>query len=108
MPKYLFEISYTREGVAGVLQEGGSRRRDVAAEIAASVGGTLESFYFAFGDRDVIVIEDLPDDEAAAAGAIAVNASGAAVVKTTVLLTPEQVDGAVKRAVAYRPPGGHD
>lgn len=106
MPKYLFEISYTREGLAGVLKEGGSRRRDVAAELAESVGGTLESFYFAFGDRDVIVIEDLPDDESAAAGAIAVNASGAATVKTTVLLTPEQVDEAAKRTLTYRPPGG--
>ena len=52
------------------------------------------------------MIEDLPDDESAAAGAIAVNASGAATVKTTVLLTPEQVDEAAKRTLTYRPPGG--
>jgi uncharacterized protein with GYD domain len=106
MPKYLSEISYTREGLAGVLKEGGSRRRTAAEEVAASIGATIECFYFSFGDRDVIVIGDYPDDEAAAATAMAINASGAAVVKTTVLLTPEQVDEAARRTVTYRPPAG--
>ena len=62
--------------------------------------------YFAFGDRDAFVIDELPDDEAAVAAALMVNASGAAVVKTTVLLTPEQLDEAVKRGGDWRPPGG--
>ena len=106
MPKYLVEASYTREGVAGVLAQGGSSRRDAIAEMAAGLGGELESFYFGFGDRDAFVLIDVPDDEAAAAVAMTVNASGGAVVKTTVLLTPEQVDEAVKRSVDYRPPGG--
>jgi uncharacterized protein with GYD domain len=106
MPKYLFEVSYTREGLAGVLKEGGTRRREAVEQAAGTLGGQLESFYFAFGDRDAFVIQDLPDDEAAAAAAMTVNASGAAVVKTTVLLTPEQVDEAAKRTVEYRPPGG--
>jgi uncharacterized protein with GYD domain len=105
MPKYLFEVSYTREGVAGVLGEGGSGRREAAAESFSSLGGQLESFYFAFGERDVFAIADLPDDEAAAAAAMTINASGAITGKTTVLLTPEQVDEAAKRSVAYRPPG---
>jgi uncharacterized protein with GYD domain len=106
MPKYLFEVSYTREGVAGFLEEGASRRRDAAAETFASLGGHLESCYFSFGQCDVVVIGDLPDNEAAAAVALTVNASGAITGKPTVLLTPEQVDDATKRPVVYRPPGG--
>jgi uncharacterized protein with GYD domain len=105
MPKYLVEASYTREGVAGVLAKGGSSRRDAVAEMAAGLGGQLECFYFGFGDRDAFVIFDAPDNEAAAAVAMTVNAAGGAVAKTTVLLTPEQVDEAAKRSVDYRPPG---
>jgi uncharacterized protein with GYD domain len=105
MPKYLIEASYTREGVEGVRSKGGSSRRDAVAETAKSLGGQLEAFYFAFGDHDAVVIADLPDNEAAAAIALSVNAAGGATVKTTVLLTPEQVDDAAKRSVEYRPPG---
>jgi uncharacterized protein with GYD domain len=105
MAKYLVEASYTREGVAGVQAKGGSSRRDAIAAMAEGLGGQLESFYFGFGDRDAVVVVDLPDNEAAAAVALAVNTSGAATVKTTVLLTPEQVDEAAKRSVDYRPPG---
>ncbi len=105
MPKYLFEAMYTPEGVKGVQSGGGSSRREAVAHVAESVGGTLESFHFAFGERDAYVIVDLPDNEAAAAVALTVNASGAAGVKTTVLLTPEEVDAAAQRSVDYRPPG---
>ena len=102
MPKYLVEASYTREGVVGVLAKGGSSRRHALAEMAAGLGGQLECFYF---DRDANVISDAPDNEAAAAVAMTVNAAGGAVAKTTVLLTPEQVDAAAKRSIEYRPPG---
>jgi uncharacterized protein with GYD domain len=105
MPKYLIEASYTPEGVKGVQSAGGSSRREAVVAVAESVGGTLESFYFAFGDRDAHVIVDLPDNESAAAVALTVNASGGATAKTTVLLTPEEVDAAAKRSVDYRPPG---
>jgi uncharacterized protein with GYD domain len=105
MPKYLIEASYTLEGVKGVRSAGGSSRRDAVAKLAESVGGRLENFYFAFGDRDVHTVVDLPDNESAAAVALTVNASGAVTVRTTVLLTPEEVDAAAKRSVDYRPPG---
>ena len=105
MPKYLFEASYTQEGVKGVQSAGGSSRRDAVAHVAESVGGSLESFHFAFGDRDAYVIVDLPDNESASAVALTVNAAGGATVKTVVLLTPEEVDDAAKRSVDYRPPG---
>jgi uncharacterized protein with GYD domain len=75
------------------------------AQLAESVGGSLESFHFAFGDSDAYVIVDLPDNEAAAAVALTVNTSGAVTTKTVVLMTPEEVDAAAKRSVDYRPPG---
>jgi uncharacterized protein with GYD domain len=105
MPKFLIEASYTLDGVKGVQSAGGSSRRDAVAAVAESVGGRLESFHFAFGDSDAFVIVDLPDNESAAAVALTVNAAGGAVAKTTVLLTPEEVDAAAKRSVDYRPPG---
>ncbi len=106
MAKYLLEASYTLDGVKGVQAGGGTSRRDAVEQVAQSVGGQLEYFYFAFGDRDAYVIVDLPDNESAAAVALTVNASGGATVKTVVLLTPEEVDAAGKRSVDYRPPGG--
>jgi uncharacterized protein with GYD domain len=105
MPKYMIEASYTLEGIRGVQGAGGSARREAVSKVAESVGGTLEAFYFAFGDRDVYSIVDLPDNEAAAAVALTVNASGAVNIKTTVLMTPEEVDAAARRSVDYRPPG---
>src|SRR5215208_7085494 len=105
MPKFLIEASYTVEGVKGVQSAGGSSRRDAVAAVAESVGGTMESFYFAFGDRDVYTVVDLPDNEAAAAVALTVNSAGGATTRTTVLLTPDEVDSAANRSVEYRPPG---
>ena len=105
MPKYLFLANYVGEGVKGLLKEGGSGRRTAVQRMAKSVGGKIEGFYFGFGDVDAYVIADLPDNAAAAAVALTVNASGAAAVKTVVLMTPEEVDGAVQKSPAYRPPG---
>ena len=105
MPKFLFEASYTQDGVKGIQSAGGTSRSDAVAQVAESVGGKLESFYFAFGDRDAHVVCDLPDNESAAAVALTVNAAGGATVRTLVLLTPDEVDAAAKRSVDYRPPG---
>ena len=105
MPKFLIEASYTLDGVKGVQSEGGTSRRDAVAAVAESVGGRLESFHFAFGDRDAYVIVDLPDNESAAAVALTVNAAGGATIRTVPLLTPDEVDAAAKRSVDYRPPG---
>lgn len=106
MPKFLIEASLTTEGVKGVQREGGTARREAVKKALESAGGQLEAFYFAFGDRDVYVLADFPDNESATAMALAVNASGAVAIRTTVLLTPEEVDAAAKRSVEYRPPGG--
>ena len=105
MGKYLWQASYTTEGVKGLQKEGGTGRREAVEKVLADVGGTIESFYFAFGEDDVIVVVDIPDNVNAAAVALTVGASGAVRVKTTVLLTPEDVDRAAKTTIGYRPPG---
>jgi len=105
MPKYLVAASYVGDGVKGLVKDGGTARRAAATRAIESVGGHLESFFFAFGDVDAYIVADLPDNTAASALAIAINASGAVRIRTTVLLTVEEVDAAVKKATSYRPPG---
>ncbi len=106
MGKYLFEAKYSPEGAKAIAKEGGSARRAAVEKSVGSVGGRLEAFYFAFGGSDAYVVVDLPDNVSAAAMALAVNQSGTASTKTVVLLTPEEMDAATKKTVAYRPPGG--
>ena len=105
MPKYLVTASYTIEGVRGLLKDGGSSRRAAVQKAAESVGGKVDSLYFTFGDRDAIVICDLPDNAAATALSLTVSASGLARVSTTPLITAEEVDAASKKSVTYRGPG---
>lgn len=105
MGKYLFHGSYSTEGIRGVVKEGGTSRQKVVETLARSVGGSLESFHFAFGEDSYFIICELPNDEAATAVSLAVSASGAVSNKTTKLLTPAQVDAAVKLSPTYRAPG---
>lgn len=105
MPKYLVQGSYTQSGVKGLLSEGGTGRRAATERLAASVGGTLEAYYFTFGSDDFVLIVDVPSPEAAAAMSLAAAASGALHARVTVLLTPEEVDAATRLSPAYRPPG---
>jgi uncharacterized protein with GYD domain len=105
MPKYLVQAHYKAEGIKGLLKEGGSSRRASVEKSVQSIGGKLEAFYFAFGDADVYVILDLPDNATAAALALTISSSGTVNCKTTVLMTPEEVDAAAKKTLNYRPPG---
>jgi len=105
MPKYLLDVSYTLDGVKGVVAKGGSARKTAASAAAKSVGGKVDAFYFAFGGTDVFTIADLPNNEAAAALALAVTAGGGAQVKTIVLLAPSKIAAATKTNVLYKPPG---
>lgn len=106
MAKYLYQASYTDAGLKGLLKEGGSSRRAAVETAVKGMGGTLEAFYYAFGYTDVFCLVDLPGNVDAAAFALLVAAAGGATVKTTVLITPEEVDQAVRRTIDYRPPGG--
>jgi uncharacterized protein with GYD domain len=105
VPKYLLEASYTGTGAQGLMKDGGSKRRAAAKTLIESLGGKLEALYYAFGETDVIAIADLPDNAAAAAASLTISSSGSLRGKITVLLTPEEVDQAVKKSVSYTPPG---
>lgn len=105
MPKYLFQASYTADGVKGLISEGGSGRVETAARLAEGLGGKLESYYFAFGEDDVVGILDLPDNVSMAAVNMTVSASGLVNSKTTVLLTADELDEAARKSVSYRGPG---
>jgi uncharacterized protein with GYD domain len=106
MAKCLVEARYTPEGAKGLAREGGTGRRAATAKAIQGLGGKLESFYFAFGDVDAYIIFDVPDHVTAAALSLAVAQSGSINTKTIVLMTPEDMDQAAKKAVDFRPPGG--
>jgi uncharacterized protein with GYD domain len=105
MAKYLLEVSYSFDGIKGVKAKGGSARVAAATELIEGLGGKVESFYFAFGGTDVIVIADMPDNVSAAAAALTVSAGGGATTKTVPLITPDEMDAAAKMQATYRPPG---
>jgi uncharacterized protein with GYD domain len=105
MPKYLAVASYTSEGIKGLTKAGGVSRRAVVEKLLKSLGGHLEAFYFAFGDNDAYLILDVPDNLTAAAISLAVAAAGATKMKTVELLTPEEIDQAIKKHAHYASPG---
>ena len=87
------------------MKDGGTKRVTAARTLVESLGGKLESLYFAFGDTDVVAIVDLPDNATAAAASLTIAGSGALTGKMTVLLTPEDIDQAAKKSGTYTPPG---
>jgi uncharacterized protein with GYD domain len=106
MGRYLFQGSYSLDGIKGVLKEGGTGRRKAVEDAVKALGGKVDAYYFGFGDTDVYVIVDGIDNETAAAFSMGIAATGAVhSVKTTVLLTPEEIDRAAKKTLSYRAPG---
>jgi len=105
MPKYLLQASYTTDGVSGLLKEGGTSRKATVEKLAETLGGSIEAFYYAFGDYDVYVIADVPDQATITALSLVINSTGAVNIKTTVLISPEEIDTASEKTVNYRPPG---
>lgn len=105
MPKFMVKASYNTEGVKGLIKEGGSGRRAAVQKLVEGMGGKVEAFYFTYGQDDALVIVDLPDAASGLALSLAVNASGALRLSTVPLITPEEMDAASKKSVAYRPPG---
>ena len=105
MPRYLIEGSYSEDGAKGLIQEGGTRRRETVTKLIEGMGGSVEAFYYTFGKRDVIVIVSVPDESSALALSMAVNQSGKVRITTTPLISVDDVDRAAKKTVSYRPPG---
>jgi uncharacterized protein with GYD domain len=106
VPKYLVKANYTPpEGVKGLITDGGTARVKAVNELIASVGGKVEAFYFALGEVDAYVIIDMPDAVSGVSASLTVNASGLATCSVVALITPEEIDAAVKKSPQYDAPG---
>ena len=105
MAKYMYRTKYTQSGLQGLLREGGTGRRAALTQTIEGMGGTLEGFYYAVGDDDLILIAEIADEATAMAIALNIAAAGALAVSTTVLVSPETIDEAVNKSVPYRLPG---
>ena len=62
MPKYMISGSYVGEGINGLLKDGGTKRKEAVGQLIGSLGGTVESIHFAFGDDDFFIIVEAPDN----------------------------------------------
>ena len=105
MPLYLWQASYTASGIQGLKKDGGSKRAQVVRKMTEELGGKLHAFYYCFGESDIIGISEFPDHATELALSLAVNGSGVATIRSSVLITPEEMDKATKIAVNYRTPG---
>ncbi|MFF5981322.1 GYD domain-containing protein [Streptomyces olindensis] len=105
MPKYLFKVKLTPDGLKGLLKEGGSARREVVGRMVDGLGGRVEAMYWAFGEDDVYVTAELPGNTSAAALGMVVSAAGGVRTSTVALLSAEEIDEAVRQRVDYRAPG---
>ena len=105
MPKYLVEACYTSEGLKNLQKDRAEGRTAAIKAALQSLGGKLEAIYWSLGEYDAVVLAELPDTASAAAMALAASSSGLVRTKTTQLLTAQEVDAALTKAVKYRPPG---
>jgi uncharacterized protein with GYD domain len=107
MPLYMSQVGYTSEAVAA-LTRNPEDRSDTFERLAQSMGGWLLSFYYSFGEYDVLVIYEAPDESTAAAIVMAAITPGhLSSVKTTGLLSAEEGMEAIRKAgeATYRAPG---
>jgi len=105
MPSYLVQVSYTAEALAALVASPQDRSKVVAKAIK-SLGGKLNGSWLSFGDYDVTLITEMPDNVSAAALAMAASAGGSLKsVKTTPLLTTEEAMAALEKAGSsgYKP-----
>jgi uncharacterized protein with GYD domain len=105
MPKYLIQASYNAEGLKGLTKDGAAGRRAAVTKAVKGLKGKVESFYFALGEDDVVVVVDLPDNVSVAALSLGASASGLVRTKTTALMTVEETDEALHKSSGYRAPG---
>ncbi|MEU2158977.1 GYD domain-containing protein [Streptomyces sp. NPDC019396] len=105
MPKYLIQSSYTAEGTRGLMAEGGTGRKEAVERVLRSCGGTLEWMYYAIGSDDLYVVADMPDEASLVATSMAARATGAVTSRAVPLLSPEDMDAAVRKTVDFRAPG---
>jgi uncharacterized protein with GYD domain len=104
---YLMRFSYTPETWARLIQNP-EDRRDAARAYLEQVGGTLQGFWYGFGEYDGYAILEAPDNVSAAGAVLAIAAGGAlSSVETTVLMTVEETLEALakSKSIGYRRPG---
>jgi len=105
MPKYLIQGSYTSEGLKGLAKDKASGRKAAVQAALKSVKGKVESFYYAFGPDDVVLIVDAPDNIAIASISLRASSTGLVNIRTTPLLTIDEVDQALEVAINFRGAG---
>jgi uncharacterized protein with GYD domain len=108
MPLFMYQAAYTAESWAAQLKNPQNRIESVGNQACEAVGGKMVGGWYAFGDHDLILIADVPNNEAMAAIALAIGAGGAIKSsKTTALMTGAEGVAAMKRADAvaktYKP-----
>tara|TARA_B110000438_G_scaffold300059_1_gene351574 strand:+ start:1100 stop:1426 length:327 start_codon:yes stop_codon:yes gene_type:complete len=106
MAKFLIKASYSAEAWASQIENPQNRIEIVGNQMAA-MGCNLIQGYLTFGDSDLIVIFEAPDNQTAAGMLIKVASSGALNnISTTVLIDPEDGVNAIKKAgdFNYSPP----
>ena len=104
MAKFFVRAKYSPAGIQGAVREGFAAREAYIRSLIESLGGRVESWYYAYGEDDIIVIIDA-EPSAIVALSIAVNQSGGVAVTTTPLLTSSEMDEARARLPQYRAPG---
>jgi uncharacterized protein with GYD domain len=105
MSKYLFQATYTADGIKGLEKDKPSGRKTALSKAVEAAGGKLEAFYFALGDKDSILLADMPDHASAAAFSLAVSKSGLIRTTTTPLMGIEEADKALQIPIAFQAPG---
>lgn len=105
MPKYLIHATYSAEGFTGVIKDKASGRKAAIEKALASVGAKLDAIYFTFGNHDVVLVVDAPDNVTVMSVGLSACSTGLARTSTTPLLTVEEADQAIKKSVQYRGPG---
>jgi uncharacterized protein with GYD domain len=107
MPIYMLQASYTPESWATQISHPHNREDELQLRCAVN-GIKVLHFYYAFGEYDVVVIVEAPDNVTAAALAMVVASGGALkALKTTVLMTSQEGLAAMQLASGanYNPPG---
>ncbi len=98
MPRFLQQVAYTPEGWQTLIKHP-QNRIDAVRPAIEKLGGKIETAWFAFGEYDVVLIVDMPDNVSAAAIAMAFAGGGACkAVKTTPLLSTAEAVEAMKKA----------
>ncbi len=106
MPLYMIQARFTSEAWTA-LYASQTDRREVLSKMLEGAGGRLIDYYFSFGDSDVVVITEAPDNVTAASAVIAIARAGAVTdVRTTVLMSYDEGIEALKLSgsMAYSPP----